>query len=380
MKKSLIALAVVSTFAAQAAMAEVTIYGQANVSFDAINNGAVVNSASANNVASNVSRLGFKGSEDLGDGLSAIWQVEQAIAMDTAALGASTVRDTFAGLSSGSMGTLIAGVHDTPYKMATRGFDQFGDTIADNRSIMGGAALHDARLGNVVAYIAPAFSGLTLAIATATGAEVPQANNVKGNAWSLAALYGAGPINVNFGYQTITLGTAGSGTLAAGTQNAAGSGLMGLGAAASTAAFVNAKTNAWKLGGSYDFGQGSVNAVYEKLTFTPNGGSDALNEGNWYLSGKFNINANDAIKAAYTSAGKNNNLTTAQVANTGAHQFTVGYDHSLSKRTTVYALYSKLSNDALANYTFSQSTSAANANGGVGSAPSVFSLGMKHSF
>lgn len=381
MKKSLIALAVAGAFVAPVAMADtanVNIYGQLNYSYDAISNGAIANSASANNVSSNVSRIGFKGSEDLGDGLSAVFQVEQGLNADTAALNASTVRDTFAGLSSTSMGTLIAGVHDTPYKMATRGYDLFADNVADNRSIMGVAGLHDARLGNVVAYISPAMSGFTVAVATAAGAEIPVANATKGSATSLAVLYKADQLSGSIAYQTITMGTAGTGTLAQGTwaNGTAGGPLNGVAVA------VNDKTNAFKLGGSYTMDAFTLNLVYEKVSFN-RAGTDILNQANWYLAGKYNINANDAVKLAYTAAGKNNNLTAAQVANTDANQIAVGYDHSLSKRTSVYALYSKISNKGnpgVSNYFFSQATSAANANGGAGSTPSVFSLGMKHSF
>ena len=371
MKKSLIALAVVGAFTAQAAMADTTIYGAANVSFDAVNNGAVASSANANNVASNVSKLGFKGSEDLGDGLTAVYQFENAITMDTGGFGGA--RDTFVGLSSATAGTVLAGVHDTPYKIATRGLDLFSDTIADNRSIMGGAGLHDLRVGNALAYVSPAMSGVTVAIATSAGAEVPTANATKASVWSLAALYGAGPINVNFGYQTATIGSGTSGTFGATTFGNVPANLIG-GAVVATA--TNDKATAWKIGGSYTMDALQVNAIYEKLGYT-RAGTDLLNESNFYLAGKYNVSASDAVKLAYTSAGKSG---TPQNPNTDATQFTVGYDHGLSKRTTVYALYSKLSNKSAADYTFSQSTSAANANGGVGSAPSVFSLGVKHAF
>lgn len=389
MKKSLIALAVVGAFTAQAAMAEATIYGQANVSYDAISNGANGNSQSANTVSSNVSRLGFKGSEDLGDGLSAIWQIEQSINFDQAnnsptALGTNAApttaaagntfatRDTFAGLSSASMGTVIAGIHDTPYKMATRGYDLFADTVADNRSIMGqsGGTSHDARLSNVVAYISPAFSGVTLAVATVAGAEIPGANVTKGSAWSLAALYGAGPISASLAYQTVTIGSASTGTLGLNANN----GGLNLTNAALAA---NDKLNAFKLGGSYTMDAFQINAAIEKIgsTLAASPSNDALRRTSFYLGGKFNVNANDAVKAAYTKGANVGGVT-----NTGVKQFSVGYDHNLSKHTTVYALYSKLTNDTTANYTFSQSTSATAANGGANSAPSVVSLGMKHAF
>ena len=111
MKKSLIALAVASAFVAPVAMADVTVYGQANASFGSVNDGT----NSVNKVSSDASRLGFKGSEDLGNGTSAIFQIESAIALDG---GTSTLagRNTFAGLSNANMGTVMAGLIDSPYK------------------------------------------------------------------------------------------------------------------------------------------------------------------------------------------------------------------------------------------------------------------------
>ena len=86
MKKSLIALAVAGVVAAPVAMAEVTIYGQANVSYDVVDNGTSTAGAagtSTNKVSSNASRIGFKGTEDLGNGTSAIWQIESGANIDT---------------------------------------------------------------------------------------------------------------------------------------------------------------------------------------------------------------------------------------------------------------------------------------------------------
>src|SRR3989339_695256 len=104
MKKKLIPLAVASTLVT-AAMASapafadtsnVAIYGVANVSFDLTDNGVV----STNKVSSNQSRFGLKGSEDLGDGLSAVWQIEQLITIDSSSGAGNTLatRNTFAGL------------------------------------------------------------------------------------------------------------------------------------------------------------------------------------------------------------------------------------------------------------------------------------------
>jgi len=361
MQKKIIALAIASALTAPAAFADtsnVTVYGVANVSFDLTNNGVT----GTNKVSSNVSRLGLKGSEDLGGGLSAVWQIEQQINIDSGANTLAT-RNTFAGLSSGSAGTFILGRHDTPYKIATRGLDLFGDTIADNRSLMGSTAgsalagVHDARIGDVVAYISPAMSGFTGAIAHVSGAESAAASgDVKGAAWSLAGLYGNGPINASLAYQVVDVGTAGTGTMG---------GFGGLGG--------NDKAKAWKLGGGYTADAFVVNAAYEKTSNTI-GGASAAGQSNWYLGGKYSFGT-DAVKLAYTRAGN-----VQATNNTGAKQWALGYDHSMSKRTTVYALYTRLNNDTGAAYGLSTAGSTGGVAGVAGKSPSAWSFGMKHTF
>jgi predicted porin len=258
--------------------------------------------------------------------------------------------------------------------MATRGYDLFADGIADNRSIMGGAALHDARVDNALAYVSPTFGGVTIVGAGVFGSSTPMANSTKANVWSLAALYAGGPFTGTFAYQTIQFGSAGTGTF-----GAAGNAPANLIGGNVYALAVNDKTTAWKIGGSYTMDAFLINAVYEKVTFTPNAaGTDQLDQGDWYVAGKYSVSANDAVKLAFTEAGTQTKVNNG--SNNGAKQWTVGYDHNMSKHTTVYALYSKLTNDSGADYTFNQGTSAASANGGVGSAPSVFSIGMKHAF
>lgn len=362
MKKKLIALAIAAAVSAPAFAdtSNVNVYGVAHVSFDLTDNG----NTSTHKVSSNQSRLGLKGSEDLGDGLSAVWQIEQTILVDNSGAGNGlATRNTFLGLSSASAGTALLGRHDTPYKMATRGLDLFADTIADNRGLMGttagGAgftAVHDTRLTDVVAYVSPAMGGFTGIIAYVAGAETATAGQVKGAAWSMAGLYGDGPLNASLSYQVVDVGTAGSGTMG---------GLGGLGA--------NDKAKAWKLGGGYTMDAITVNAAYENTSNTI-GGLSAAGQNNWYLGGKYSF-GNDAIKLAYTSAGDVQATT-----NTGATQLALGYDHSLSKRTTVYALYTRISNDIGAAYGLTTISTGATAAAAAGQDPSAWSFGMKHTF
>lgn len=392
MQKKIIALAIAAAVSAPAFAdnSNVTIYGVANVSYDMTNTGnsaAGVAGFSSNKVSSNTSRIGFKGNEDLGDGLSAIWQIEQLISIDggQSAANSFATRNTFAGLKSESLGTVLLGRHDTPYKLSTRSLDVFGDGIADNRGIMGGgvntaaaprtaaannatatlpigaAASFDGRQTDVIAYISPAMNGFTGAVAYVAGAESQTlATQTKGSALSAAGWYNNDALYASLAYETHDFGTA------AGTIGGAGAG---------------EKESAWKLGLSYKFGALTTNFAYEKTSDNFGaalGGATGANlygHNAYYLSGKYSFGEN-AVKLAYGKAG--NNAT----ANTGARQVSVGIDHNLSKRTSVYALYTQLSNDTAATYALGNSGIG---NGtvfmnGAGSKPSAVSLGLKHTF
>ena len=373
MKMKLLALAVAGAFVAPVAMAEheegaaagsVIVYGQVSASYDNVKSGLTAGDTTNNNVSSNATRIGFKGSEDLGGGTSAIWQIESLLDIDgnNSDNNGTTfsTRNTFVGLSGASWGTVIMGRHDSPYKVATRGLDMFADTIADNRSIMGLAGIHDTRLNNAAAYLSPSMSGFSLAIATVAGAENAVNGDNKGSAWSGYAMYNAGPINASLSYQTVTFGSTFSGSL--GNDN-----FGGLPA--------NDKSTAWKLAGGYTMDMFQVNAVYEKVGSSGTIG-DLLDRHSWYLAGKYNVTANDGVKLAYTSAGK-----LGSAVDTEANQWSVGVDHMMSKRTTVYALYTKLTNKANAAYAIGGSgISTAASTPGFDADPSAFSLGIKHSF
>lgn len=367
MQKRILVLAVAAAIASPAFADSTTIYGAVDVAFDVTDNGVV----STNQVSSQVTKLGFKGDEDLGDGLSAVWQIEQQIDIDNSTASATSKnyfasRNSFGALKSASLGTVLLGYNDTPYKIATRNLDVFVDSLADNRSLMGGgkaaqasASVHDARLGDIVVYLSPNINGFSAIAAYVAGAELAAASaDVKGSAWSLAGIYNAGPLYASLAYQTI------SGSTAAVTSQAIFSAIG-----------PNHTATAWKLGGGYTVDALQINAVYEKTSDDLGAGnSDAFGRTDWYLAAKYTI-GNDAVKAAYTSAGQN------ATANTDAKQISLGYDHNLSKNTKVYALYSKINNNSGQKYTFNASTSTA---GGfavaAGNDPSVWSLGLRHTF
>lgn len=339
-----------------------TFYGTADVSYDMVNTGNGVTAAngatavtgtSKRVVSSNVSKFGFKGATDLGDDLSAIWQIEQQVNIDDAAKNTFASRNTFAGLKS-NLGTVLLGIHDTPYKISTRKLDVFGDNIADNRALLGNksSAGFELRPSNVLAYISPAMGGVTAAFATVNLSEANDISTQKSNsALSVAVMYDVAPFYGSVAHETHKLETVASG----------------------------AKESAMRLGFGFKPEGLEFGAVYEKTT--DNLGTAQENKNGHtaiYVSGKMNI-GNDAVKLAYGKAGV---LGTGadKVPDSGASQVSIGYDHGLGKNTKVYALYTKISNGKGINYEFSQNSGAATTTSGFGTSPSAISLGLKHSF
>src|SRR3569623_2413456 len=103
MNKKLIVLSIAAAMAGPlAAQAAVEVYGAARVSLDFVSNNAndTANKDSTVSLPSNYSRLGYKGDEDLGNGLPALWQLEQAVEFDTGAA-FTHARDTYVGLGGG---------------------------------------------------------------------------------------------------------------------------------------------------------------------------------------------------------------------------------------------------------------------------------------
>ena len=202
MQKKLIALAVAG-LASTAAFAQtnVTIYGIVDYGYtyrfdgrgldsttNRINNAGKPNSASQlNGGQQSGNRLGFKGTEDLGNGLKAVFLLEQGFKLDT---GASASTDSFynrqayAGLSGG-FGTVVGGRLYTPHYTFVSGLDPFGaGTVGRYNNVYSVAAgavpgsafgnLTDpVRVDNAIAYISPSFGGFTV-----TGAF---SNNASGN-------------------------------------------------------------------------------------------------------------------------------------------------------------------------------------------------------
>jgi predicted porin len=342
MKKSLIALAVAGAFAAPAfaATGNVDVYGIMNI--------AIEDQDSANftpGVIDNVSRIGFKGAEDLGGGLKAVWQIEQGLGGTSAATGVSgtgtlATRNTFIGLA-GDFGTFLMGRHDTPYKLGTGSLDIFGDTIADYNagrlnSVQGLLNAFDLRSPSAIAYVSPTWSGFHFAAAVVAANEGVPADTI--DATSITGVYVNGPLFASLSYQSAN-------------------DVLGAGA----------DVDAWKVGASYTFGDAKVGAIYENVEAD----TTTQDRTTWIINGVYNLGP-IALKAQYADISDANFGVTA---NGDQSMWAVGADYSLSKRTTAYLVYGNGDSDA--------AVAAVAAAGIAGSAlgdVSGWNVGLKHSF
>lgn len=340
MNKNILAIAITAAVAAPSAFAAATVYGLAHMSVNSASNG----DDSATSVASNSSRIGIKGSEDLGAGLKAVYQFENQVGWDGegTAGGFQGQRNTFAGLGGG-FGTVLLGIHDTPLKLVGRSFDYFGDQIGDTRTLTNATKLWDLRPANVVAYASPEMGGFSALIAHV--ADESLEGTAKASAWSGMATYKAGPLNIGAAYETHDKGIA------------------------------TVSMDAYRVGAGYDFGAFTVKAMFANQENLVAGKAKGQNI--YGLGAGVKVGAAGTVKAQYYVAEE-----TANSANNGASLAAVGYDHAMSKNTTVYAAYSLTSNDKGAAYGvgttggFGEGMTAATN----GKDPSAFSVGLKHAF
>ncbi len=335
----------------------VDIYGTVNMSYDLIKTNTTVSGEdeNLNRISSNFSYIGFKGKEVLDQDLSIIWQVEQGINIDggNGAFGGDSLRNTFLGVSSKKMGTVLAGKHDTPYLLATEELDPFADGMGDYNSIIGTAStlssvnVFNARTNNTLMYMSPTFDGFSF-----NGGYSFQNENGNGSVqnnkeYSLAGMYNNGPIFGSLSYGKKVVGVD--------------------------------EAQSWKLGAGYTFAtQTKVGVVYEKMS--ANGAPSEYDHNTWYVSASHPINA-FTIKGALGRAGNND-----VASSTSAMFVALGTDYSLSKRTSLYAVYTHVKNNSGAGYGLGDSAyvpgsvGCTGTCGNLGDDPTAISLGMKHSF
>lgn len=357
--KKILAIAIATAFAAPAfaATANVDIYGNMHLSMDYLDNGT----AHGNNISSNASSLGFKGTEDLGGGLNAIWQIESNLNADSAStFGAA--RDTFVGLKGG-FGTVRLGFFNTPTKQLSRKLDLFNNRIGDTRNFLrsnasigsGGANgarnAWEERFTNSVRYDTPSFSGFNASVHYSTNADTASATTSnQTDAYSLGANYANGPLFVGATYQVNNLYPY-------------------------SVTNTTAEEKNWRLGAGFNVGDLKLVALYSKSI--DQRGTSGADRDVWGVGAGYKL-GNGEIKAQFYKASDEDNTAAA----TGAKMFAVGYDYNLSKRTLAYVAYAETRNDAGAAFSMSGGGGHGDNAGvaGLGQDPSGFSLGMIHKF
>jgi predicted porin len=394
MQKKLIVLALAGLTAAPAfAQSNVTVYGRVDYGYMSRggNDGLVDVNGRKGEMDSGIqsgSRLGFKGSEDLGNGLKAIFEIESGVRNDAPNASSatqsggifSTSRHAYVGLT-GNFGTVVGGRLDGVRYGIYNKYDAFGGGGMGNFTQM---TQQVDRADNAIAYISPKWNGFGLVLAHArdvAGQEVngsvntsggvagaTKANAGDGRLYTIMGTYDNGPLSLSLDYEAIKF--AHSSNAAAGADDA----------------YVAT------VGGSYDFGMVKLSALYDIHRADGNRALgtnvDAVDYNAWFVSAKVPYGKFD-FKATYGRISDKRNASdiaalggTAQVLGVAttvvgdASKFGIGVNYNLSKRTNIYADYARISNDSNANYMLSP---AANSQGG-GYGVSGFNVGLAHNF
>lgn len=350
MQKKIIALAIAGLASTAAfAQSNVTIYGSLDYGYSyrtdarkpaGTNRGIADSASKLDGGQTQGNRIGFKGVEDLGNGLKAVFLIEQGFLGDTGATagnnnfaafnGTSPVasaagytRQAYVGLA-GNFGTLIGGRLYTPYWSFTGAIDPFGHgTVGQYDNVAGDVSpfLSVARVDNAVAYVSPSFGGVTVTAAysnMAAGADSTVDNSQNSTVYALLGQYTGGPVTAGVNYHVIKTGSQ---TL--GTANVAG---------------VKDVQNL-TAGGVFDAKVVKVHAMYSWNQIDVVAAASDVKVNN-YMVGLTAPIGKATIKASYTLSDGN------YAAGGNAQQYAIGANYALSKRTDLYTAYSMIDNDS----------------------------------
>jgi len=355
MKKSLIALAVLAA-ASGAAMAQssVTLFGVVDATL-AFGRGSVADKNQLTNSGYNSSRLGFRGTEDLGGGMAASFWLEAGLANDDGqgaatnsnnqTTGAGTAVAGRQGLTfnrrstvslSGGFGEVRLGRDYTPHFWNLTVFDPFGTngvgTTQTLNSSLGGVV--NVRASNSIGYFLPGnLGGFYGQAQYYMGENLSNAANKKdGTGFSFRVGFANGPINVAV--------------------------------ASSSTDYTTFKIKTTNLGGQYDLGVAKLMAHYNQDKLA----SGVKGKG-WLLGALVPVGAGE-IRAAYSTYEQR----LLPGVNPETDKIALGYVHNLSKRTALYTTYARVKNKGGAASALNGSVTAANAKS------SGLDLGIRHSF
>lgn len=355
MQKKIIALAIAGLSSAAFAQSNVQIYGNVDASMVKYSGTSTgVPGAAAGNAAGNgsitkidsnlikQSRIGFRGNEDLGGGMKAVWTAEASLASDGGAAaqqaGASGLggawRQMFVGVE-GNFGSATAGRMYTPFFKTVAAVDNFNMTGVGAVGNIHPIAAQTARFSSSINYTTPSFNGLTASVMMGMS-EVPSDSTTKPKGESFNVVYANGPIVASAAHLKVK-----DADLTNGTGNSTGTtGVLGTGATAAYTAGLDIKANVF--GGTYDFGMAKVGAAYVTAKAT-NAGATALDNKGWTVNATVPFGAH-AFKIQH------NRTNDKLASNEDATHWGLGFQYNLSKRTSLQAQYGKVSNKNGATY------------------------------
>lgn len=324
MKKTLIVLALLSASSAYA-QSNATIYGVIDASIANERNGGTAAATRLDSGSQSGSRLGFKGSEDLGNGLKANFVLEAGFNVDdgASAQGALFGRQSYVGLS-GAFGAFNFGRQKAPMYDVMDKLDPFHIGMAGDANRLFKTTV---RVNNAITYFMPAMNGFSGNVMYALGES--QVSNAANRTIGLALNYDHGPLETAFAYHK--------------TSDATG----------------NDSARKTMIGANYNFGPLKAHATWQT-----NKGVGKVDYRVWMLGATIPVSKAAAVVVDYTR------VSDKFLKNADANQFAVGATYELSKRTNLYTSYSRTGNDGLAKY-----NAAVN-----GATDRFFNVGVRHKF
>lgn len=373
-----IALALAIAALPLAAHADVTVYGFLSGGVESVKASGAGDAGktlrSGARVVDNNSRIGFRGSEDLGAGLAAVWQVESGLrnfeqggVNDKGETAVLATRNSFVGLQ-GAFGSVQLGHYDSAYKRLPGGvgLNLFGDTAGDTHGGTGLFSRRETRLKNSVHYTSPTVAGLQAGVSYGVDEARPSGTadgrRQNDDRLSLGLAYTDGGVRLGAGYDR-----EGSRLDAGGTQLSVD------------------KTEGYKLAAGYQFATGTfVGAGVERVRVDYRAAPATVQQ-SWLLAASQRLGV-WTLRAGYGELGR---LEQAQEGTPGeyrARQWLLGAGYELSRRTQLYAYATRIDNDSRASVNFvtnplySEGAGSAAASLSRGNDPQAAGIGMKVAF
>ena len=371
MKKSLIALSIAGISTAALAQSNVTIYGIADVSAQGTNATTHVGASDgttggAFNLKANDSSLGFKGTEDLGNGLKALFQAESYVNLTGGQQGVATnngnffgnMKDSYVGLNN-KYGTVLGGYLSTPYRATVNSFDVFpgdrSDSVIENvigkqrfgygngTGATGYVQADSTVRATALAYAMPTLYGVDGSIAYTgsnnNGTNNQTVNQVGSTTQTTLGLQNAFTFNLGWtGYGVGIKGAFSQAKVNATLQDSVG---------ATTTTPYNGYTS-YLIGAQYTGMPGlKVAALYNRNSLGTNGegnlGAQKGSNNQVYVGASYRFGNNEP-RASYISSSDTSGIQ--GIGQDGGTQWNLGWGYYLSKRTQVYGMVTQYKNNA----------------------------------